>query len=306
MYQKILYCFILLLLSPFSFADTYLLPLPGNDLIGKIQYAFLKPSEDIKQLAHRTDIGYYEILQANPTINPDKTYSWQKFTIPSAYLLPNTEKKGIVVNIAELRLYYYPENSNTVITYPVAIGMHGTGTGTPTGQFTIIEKLDHPRWYVPKSILVEMQKEAVYLPTVMEPGPENPLGEYGLRLNARTYLFHGTNIPPTVGRRASAGCMHLYPKDIKALYDNVSERTPVTIVDEPFKVGWVNGTLYFQAVQPLYEDREMWSGNYKAIYKKVIQDALQDTNQPVNVDWKKVSEMVKEATGIPEPIGHIV
>jgi L,D-transpeptidase ErfK/SrfK len=293
----------MLLFSPILHAQTYLLPTPLNDVIGQQSIGFIKPEEDIKQLAREKDIGYYEVIQANPTINPDMTYPWQTLTIPTRYILPDAEKKGIVINLAELRLYYYPDNSPEVITYPVAIGM--LGSETPTGHFSIIEKLDHPRWFVPKSILKEMAKQGIYLPDIIEAGPENPLGEYGLRLSARTYLLHGTNVPPTVGRRASAGCLHLYPENIKQLYDAVEVGTPVTIIDQPFKAGWMGNTLYFQAVEPLREDRMQWLGNYKPIYTRVIQEAIKKTDQPVDIDWKKVQAMLQEPDGIARPIGQI-
>lgn len=304
MIKKIASLITLLTLPMIAQAQTYQLPPPGVDLIGKVTYGYIKPKQDIKQFAREHNIGYYEVLQANPHINPQKTYDWQKFTIPTEYLLPDAPKQGIVVNIAELRLYYYPPNSNKVITYPVAIGMFGMET--PTGKFHVIERLDHPKWYVPKSELADMAKKGIYLPKVMDSNEQNPLGYYGLRLNARTYLFHGTNVPPTVGRRASAGCMHMYPENIKALFDVVTVGTQVNIIDQPFKAALVGNTLYFQAVRPLYEDRQQWGGNYTAIYKKAINDAVAKANAKVDIDWNKVQQMLKEPNGIPEPIGHIV
>ena len=303
MSKKILAILFAVVFPTLALANTYTLPTPNNDMIGKVTYDYIKPGKNIKQLARENDIGYYEILQANPHINPQKTYDWQKFTIPSKYLLPDAPRSGLVMNIAELRVYNYPANSNKVITYPTAIGM--LGMETPTGTFKVIERLDHPKWYVPKSEIAEMAKQGVYLPKVMDSNPANPLGYYGLRLSARTYLFHGTNVPPTVGRRASAGCMHLYPENIKALYEMVPVGTNVTIVDQPFKAGWVGNTLYFQAVTPLYEDRQKWMHNYRPIYTKVIKDAVKQVNAKVDINWQKVKEMLKEPNGIPQPIGHI-
>jgi len=284
-------------------ATTFRLPPPGNDLIGQVTYDYIKPGEDIKKLARENDIGYYEILEANPHINPQMTYSWQKFTIPQEYILPDAPKSGMVMNIAELRLYYYPPNSDKVFTYPTAIGL--IGEETPTGNFSIIEKLDHPKWYVPKSVMLDMRKKGIYLPKVMDSGPNNPLGNYGLRLSKRTYLFHGTDTPPTVGRRSSAGCMHLYPENIKNLFGMVSVGTPVSIIDQPFKAGWVGNTLYFSAVTPLYEDRKKWATHYEPIYKKVIQNAAKKVNAKVDIDWNKVRAMMVEPDGIPRPIGHL-
>jgi L,D-transpeptidase ErfK/SrfK len=303
MFKNLLTVLALSALPLLSYAAEYTVPPPGMSMIGHINTGYIKPGENIWQLARESDIGFYEILQANPHVNPQRTYPWQQLTIPTAFLLPDAPRQGIVVNIAELRLYYYPENTNKVYTYPVAIGMQGMAT--PVGQYPIIEKIDHPKWYVPKGELAEMAKQGIYLPKVMDSNEENPLGYYALRLSKRTYLLHGTNTPPTVGRRASAGCMHLYPEDIKALFDRTDVGETVTIVDQPFIANWVGDTLYFQAVQPLHEDLVNWSLNEREHYTHVINDAAAQVKGKVVIDWAKVKQMMIEPNGIPEPIGHL-
>lgn len=303
MFKNLLAALICTALPMLSFAAQYTLPPPGMSMIGQTNTGYIKPGENIWQFARESDVGFYEILQANPHVNPQRTYPWQQLTVPTAFLLPKAPRQGIVVNIAELRLYYYPENTNKVYTYPVAIGMQGMST--PVGQYPIIEKMDHPKWYVPKSELVEMAKQGMYLPKVMDSNDDNPLGYYALRLSKRTYLLHGTNTPPTVGRRASAGCMHLYPEDIKALFDSTDVGEMVTIVDQPYIADWVGNTLYFQAVRPLHEDLVSWALDERQHYMQVIKEAAAQANGKVSIDWDKVKQMMVEPNGIPQPIGYV-
>lgn len=284
-------------------AATYLLPPPGDNVVGFSHYAFIQPGQTLQDIARANDIGYYDIIQANPHINPEDVKPWEKIFIASTYILPDAPRTGIVVNTASLRLYYYPPNSNKVVTFPA--GMGAQGMATPTGQFHIIEKMDHPAWYVPASELQTLAKQGTYYPKVVPPGPENPLGEYGLRLNARTYLIHGTNTPPTIGRRASAGCLHLFPEDILSLFNQVDVGTQVNIVDQPFKAALVGNTVYFQAYQPLHEDRIYWGDNPKSIWQGVINQATAGATSPAQIDWQKAQDMVFAQTGIVEPIGAL-
>lgn len=282
-------------------AATYLLPPPGDNVLGFSHYAFIQPGQTLQDVARANDIGYYDIIQANPHINPEDVKPWEKILIASTYILPDAPREGIVVNTASLRVFYYPPNSNTVETFPAGMGMQGQAT--PTGQFHIIEKMDHPAWYVPAGEMTAMAKEGMYLPKVMPAGPENPLGEYALRLNKRTYLIHGTNTPPTVGRRASAGCLHLFPEDILSLFNQVDVGTSVNIVDQPFKAALVGDTVYFQAYQPLHEDRIFWGTNPKAIWQNVINQTIAGVNPAPQIDWQKAQDMVQAQTGVVEPIG---
>lgn len=284
-------------------AASYLLPPPGDNVVGFSHYAFIQPGQTLQDVARANDIGYYDIIQANPHINPEDVKPWEKILIASTYILPDAPRNGIVINTASLRLFYYPPNSNQVVTFPAGMGMQGMAT--PTGQFHVIEKMDHPSWYVPASEMAAMAKEGMYLPKVMPPGPENPLGEYALRLNARTYLIHGTNTPPTIGRRASAGCLHLFPEDILSLFNQVDVGTQVNIVDQPFKAALVGNTVYFQAYQPLHEDRIFWGNNPTSVWKGVINQTVADTNVPAQIDWQKAQDMVLAQTGIVQPIGTL-
>lgn len=283
-------------------AATYKMPLPGDTVIGHVQVAYAQPGQTIDDVAREYDIGYYEILAANPHVNPENMLPYQKLVIPTQFILPKTNYEGIVVNIAELRLYYFEPNSNLVQTYPVAIGM--AGSSTPIGEYTIIEKITHPNWHVPAQVEAEMAKKGVLLPKVMAAGPDNPLGDYAMRLNNYSYLIHGTNVPATIGRRASAGCMHMFPEDIKYLFPQIANHTKVTIVDQPFLAGWSGNQLYFKAQQPLYEDRANMAFNYRQYWKEAIQLAIAGINPKPAIQWDKVTQIGKEQTGVPGVIAN--
>lgn len=280
-----------------AIAATYQMPLPGSDVIGQVLTAYAQPGQTIDDVARQYDIGYYEILAANPHVNPQNLLPYEKLVIPSQFILPNTEHKGIVVNTAELRLYYFPENSNIVQTYPIGIGMEGSET--PVGSYYLIEKIKNPAWHVPPKVQAEMIRQGMILPKVMPAGPDNPLGNYALRLNTYSYLIHGTNVPATIGRRASAGCMHMFPEDIEYLFPLVPNHTQVTIVDQPFLAGWSGKQLYFKAQQPLHEERANMAFSYSRYWNQAIQAAILGINPPPKVDWKIVKQVGREQTGIP-------
>lgn len=294
---------VLLGLASAATAATYTLPPPGDNVIGYNHYTFIKAGQTLQDVARSYDIGYYEIIQANPHIDPENVKPWEKITIPSTYILPDAPREGIVINVAELRVYYFPENSNQVMTFPAGIGMQGMAT--PVGNYHIIEKMDHPDWYVPASEFAMMAKQGMYLPKVVPAGPENPLGDYALRLNARTYLIHGTNTPATIGRRASAGCLHLFPEDILSLFNQTSVGTPVAIVDQPYKATLAGDTLYFQAYQPLYEDKKAWGDNPQSVWKGVINQALAGVTTNPQVDWQKAQSMVYAGQGMVQSVGTL-
>ncbi|MBY0544970.1 MAG: L,D-transpeptidase family protein [Gammaproteobacteria bacterium] len=281
-------------------AATYKMPLPGDTVIGHVQIAYAQPGQTIDDVARQYDIGYYEILAANPHVNPQNLLPYQKLVIPTQFILPNADYAGIVVNIAELRLYYFEPGSNLVQTYPVAIGMEGSGT--PVGEYTIIEKITHPDWHVPAQVQAEMIKQGMLLPKVMPAGPDNPLGDYALRLNNYSYLIHGTNVPATIGRRASAGCMHMFPEDISYLFPQVPNHTQVTIVDQPFSAGWSGNQLYFKALQPLHEERTNMAFSYSRHWNDAIQLAIAGMSPKPPIQWSVVKRVGGEQTGIPEVI----
>ncbi len=200
-------------------------------------------NESLIELARKFDLGYNEIVDANPGLDPFVPGAGQSVIMPLSWIMPDVQVyDGIVVNIAELRLYYFFRNGGKprVMTFPIGIG--DEGDDTPLGSFRIIEKIVSPAWHVPASI----KKEKPELPPVVPPGPNNPLGSHALRLSIPSILIHGTNKPWGVGRRVSHGCIRLYPEDIPKLFRMVTKGAPVTIVSQPVKIGVREGKVYIE------------------------------------------------------------
>ncbi len=214
-------------------------------------------NESLIELARKFDLGYNEIADANPGLDPFVPGAGKAVILPISWIMPDVRVyNGIVINISELRLYYFFNQGGRpqVITFPIGIG--DEGSDTPLGSFRIVEKISNPAWHVPASI----KKEKPELPPVVPPGPNNPLGSHALRLSVPGILIHGTNKPWGVGRRVSHGCIRLYPEDIPKLFRMVSNNTPVTIISQPVKIGVREGKVYIE----LHKDDSI---NYEARFK---------------------------------------
>ena len=240
-----------------SVAATYPLPAAGEQIVGKLQAVQASRDETLLDIALRYDLGHEEIVAANPDIDPWLPQEGAWVTLPTQFILPDAPRQGIVINLPEMRLYYYPKpkpgETPVVITHPISIGSEGRNL--PMGLSHISQKRIKPSWNVPKSIRAEHEKEGDPLPAVVPPGPDNPLGEYSMRLGNSSYLIHGTNRTFSIGMRVSHGCIRLYPEDIEALFPLVPRGTPVNIINQPFKAGWLADELYVEAHAPLREDK---------------------------------------------------
>lgn len=279
------------------YALTFTLPPESNDVIGHVQTTTAQIGDDLHTIGRHYDIGYYALIEANPDINPDKIPVGATITIPTRFILPNAPRKGIIVNLAELRLYYFPPGKNEVWTYPIGIGRQGWLT--PTGTTTVIGKKEKPTWTVPKSIQADRAAQGVILPDKVLPGPENPLGEYALRLGLPAYLVHGTNDPVGVGQRSSSGCVRMFPEDIEALFKSVKVGTPVLIINEPYKIGWSAKKLYLEAHLPLQEQQAALA-DLTPVAQMILTATHDDKKM---VDWDKVELMVESQSGVPRYIG---
>ena len=297
--KTVITLFAALTLSSEASALIYNLPANGDNIVGENQVATVKVGDSLSSFAQRNDVGYYELLEANPRLDPMRIASGSRLLIPHQFILPHAPREGIIVNLAELRLYYYPPDSGKVVIYPVGIGR--IGWQTPVGQLTVIQKKENPDWRVPPAVAEDMAKRGVILPPVIPAGPDNPLGNYMMRLSNYTYLIHGTNHPPGVGRRTSAGCIRMYPEDIEQLFAMVPMGTKVTIVNQAFKAGWLNGKLYLEAHTPLREQRAEYAGRYNSLWQEAITAATR--NQSANVNWNVVQDITKKQMGVPQAIG---
>lgn len=281
-----------------AFALTY--NIPAGDVIGEVRTVVSKDGDTLAQIARDVDMGYMEMREANPGLDPDHISPGTVIVVPSLFILPNTPRNGIVINLAEMRLYYYPKGRNQVITYPIGIGREGEGT--PVGVMQIIQHMPNPTWVATDFMRKLRASEGVDLPKFVPPGPENPLGNYAMRLSRPTFLIHGTNDPlGGIGRRSSSGCMRLYPEDIDPLFHSVPNGANVYIIDEPYKAGWSQNQLYIESHVALQEDADKAIDDPDRI-RNTVNMAVKGRN--VNIDWNKALTISNEEQGLPQIIGQ--
>jgi L,D-transpeptidase ErfK/SrfK len=253
-------------------------------IIGKPDTYLVKDGESLPEIAKRFDIGFGAITAANPGVDPFVPDAGRRIVLPTEWILPAAPiRKGIVINIAEMRLFFYPrDGSQTVTTFPIGIG--DQGKETPVGTFTIIEKIRNPAWYVPESI----RKEKPYLPAVVPPGPDNPMGSHALRLSNPTVLIHGTDRPWGIGTRDSHGCIRLYQEDIARLFGMTRNGTLVSIVNQPVNAA-AKGDRVFLEVHDYEDERDL--------YREAVA-VLEAKDLTSRVDLEKARKAVQDRTGL--------
>lgn len=285
-------------------AATFDLPPPGEEVVGQNLFVHAKASETLLDIARRYEVGYSEIKAANPDVDLWLPEEGAQVLIPLQYVLPQAPRKGIVINIAEMRLYYFPKTppgqAGVVITYPLGIGREGWAT--PLGKTTIIEKTPNPTWFPPESIRAEHKANGDPLPRVVPPGPDNPLGKFALRLGMPGYLIHGTNRPWGVGMRVSHGCLRLYPENIARLFKKVKVGTPVNIVYQPFKAGMRRGALYLEAHTSL---TDLETSEASGLTKMVAAIVAATEKAAPDVNWRTVKQIIHDRTGVATPVSRI-
>lgn len=276
----------------------------GDSVFGSITTVQVNADETLPDIARRYSLGYFDIKLANPEVDTWLPGAGTEIMLPTEFVLPLARHEGIVLNIPEMRLYYFTQSKETgqreVATFPIGIGREGRSTPYVTTRVTA--KQVRPAWYPTESIRAEHAAEGRPLPARVAPGPDNPLGEYALRLALPTYLIHGTNKPWGVGMRVSSGCIRLYPEDIEALFKRVPVGTPVRIVNQPYKVGLRGESLYLEAHPYLEEDSDAFHDNLTSVVKMVV--AQTDENSYA-VDWDLARQVISDARGIPVEIGRL-
>ena len=273
-------------------------PVWAADRPGLVQEYTAIESDTLPDIAMRNDLGYVELRAANPEVDPWLPGAGTRIVLPSLHILPAAPMRGIVINLAEQRLYFFPPDQ-PVQTYP--IGVPAVGTDLRTGTTQIIAKRPNPTWYPPPSVRAEDPE----LPLSIAPGPDNPLGEFALYTGWTDIVIHGTNHPYGIGRRVSHGCFRLYPEDIERLYKQVAVGTTVTVVDQPAKLAWIDGELYLEVHPSLAQADEIEvSGHFTqdliAGLDRLILDAA--TPYPERIDWHIVDQVARERSGIATPI----
>lgn len=277
-----------------SFALSFTIPPVGNSIVGQVQTATVREDEDFSDIAQRYDIGYYELFEANPGVDPDNPIPGTMLIIPTQYILPPELHENIVINLAELRLYYQPKGQKIVYIFPLGIGKEDWET--PEGTFKTVEKRVDPKWVVPESIYKYRKSIGDEIPRVQPAGDDNPMGRYAMRLSNPTIEIHGNNDPNSVGRRSSAGCIRLYNEDISKLFHMTPIGTQVKIVNHPYKAGWNAGKLFLEAHMPLLEQR-LQMGNDVSPAIRLVESYNKTNAVVINLD--KISEIAKQHIGVP-------
>ena len=285
-------------LSP-ALGSTFWLPREGDGVIGHLQGAVAASEDTLLDIGRRYNVGYEELTLANPGVDPWIPGDGTLVVIPSRYVLPDAPRTGIVLNLAEMRLYYFPDPLDAprrrVITHPISIGQ--VGWSTPLGTTKIVAKVENPAWYPPASIRAEAEANGEPLPLMVPAGPDNPLGTHALAFEKKGYLIHGTNKPFGLGMRVSHGCVRMYPEDIISLFQAVPVNTPVHVVNQPVKTGWRDGVLYVEA-HPAAGELELGetpeAGD--AMHQVV---AMTSPEQSKHIRWEQVTAVVETLTGIP-------
>ena len=268
----------------------------GEDVIGRLAIVRIEKGDTLPDIARHFGLGSNAISAANPGVDVWVPDAGERVILPLSFILPDAPRRGIVVNLAAMRLFQYREDgtSLSVTTYPIGVGT--SERPTPTGAMHVARKAVRPTWYVPASIAKDHREKGDILPAAVPPGPENPLGEYALYLSKPGYLIHGTNKPASIGLTATNGCLRLYPENVKMLFDDTPVKTPVLIVNQPYLVGQRNGVLYLEAHTPLEGSGAPESENLHAKLRAVEKKTRR------GVDWKKVKEVQAAARGFPVPI----
>jgi L,D-transpeptidase ErfK/SrfK len=279
-----------------------------DDLIGVVQVTRARKEDTLSDIARRFNIGYEEIVRANPGVDPWLPGEGREIVIPTQYLLPNAPREGVVINVASMRLYYYPKRrpgeQQVVYTHPIGIGK--VGWATPEGTTRVVRKAKDPVWRPGPGVRAEHEKNGEILPAVVPPGPDNPLGTRALYLGWPQYLIHGTNKPYGVGLRSSHGCIRMYPEDVEMIYEYVQTGDRVTVVNQPFVFGWHDGQLYMQAFDVLEDDPRDWKKAQRRLLSRSlanrIQKELEARNQAVN--WELISKFAHDPRGIPVSVSR--
>jgi L,D-transpeptidase ErfK/SrfK len=285
-------------------------PLPGGaatsleraeDIIGRTAIHVTRYEDTLPRLARRHGVGFVELMAANPGVDPWLPGAGREVLVPTAHILPDAPRRGIVINLAELRLYFFGADGG-IDTYPVGIGRDYRET--PLLETTVIRKRRDPAWTPPQSIRAGRPG----LPARVEPGPDNPLGAFALDLRHDAYVIHGTNRPSGVGRRVSHGCIRLYPEHVERLFARVATGTPVKIIDEPVKLGWSDGALWLEA-HPGQDHADAVEAGRTPDYRVDIPGLMVRIvaipgAADLDLDWPAMERALRERRGVPVRVSH--
>jgi L,D-transpeptidase ErfK/SrfK len=287
-----------------SDATVFELPADGSAVIGADTVVSTHYEDTLLDIARKYSLGYDEIVRANPGIDMWLPGEGTQILLPGRRILPPGPHEGVIVSLPEHRLYYFPRAKKTekrvVITYPVSIGK--LGRSTPLGQTQVIAKVEHPSWYPPASIRKEHAAAGDPLPAVVGPGPDNPLGDFKIRLGFGngTYEIHGTNNPTAVGLAVTHGCIRMYPEDVAALFPLLPIGTSVRLINKPVKVAWIHGELLLEAHPPVDAQGQSFEPNVDQ-FSDLLRVAVGDATTAIH--WDYAREVLQKADGVIATVG---
>ena len=279
----------------------------NQDVIGQVQVTVASKSDTLLDIARRFNVGYEEIERANPGVDMWLPGAGKRIVVPTQFVLPAAPREGIVIDVAALRLYYFPAHRPgtplEVYTHPIGIGKDGWTT--PEGVTKVTMRVKDPVWHPSEALRRDhFNDNGEVVPAVVPAGPDNPLGKYEFKLGWPSYLIHGTNKPYGIGLRSSHGCVRLYPEDIEKLYAMVPIGTPVRVVNQPFLFGWQEQQLYLQAYPILDDDKRDWKRAQHALIQHMMPQHVRTAMQrsSVSIDWQRVSALATAPRGVPVPV----
>jgi L,D-transpeptidase ErfK/SrfK len=298
--------FLVLAFGTAALAHATVFPIVKSDdtIVGEDQTVLTVYEDTLYDLARAYSLGSEELIRVNPGVDPWIPGAGKTVVIPGRHILPPGPREGIVVNLPEHRLYYYPkpnrDGTREVITYPVSIGK--MDWRTPLGLTHVIQKQKNPIWYPPESVRKEHAAAGDPLPPKVPSGPDNPLGLFAMRLAAGngTYLIHGTNNPIAVGLAVTHGCIRMYPDDVAALFPLIPVGTPVRLINEPLKVAWVDGQLLLEAHPPVDAEGQSFEPNIDQ-FSELLKAAV--GNSTVAIHWDYAREVLAKADGVIATVG---
>ncbi len=287
--------------APAVLAATGIWPVIAEEsLVGRTEAYVARHEDTLLDVARRFGMGIAEMRLANPGVDLWLPGEGTEIRLPTRFILPAAPRSGVVVNVPEMRIYYYPKGGSVVHTWPVSIGR--VGWETPLGKTRIVRKAVRPTWYPPDSVRKEYRERGEALPPAVGPGPDNPLGSHALYLGLPAYLIHGTNRPYSIGMRVSHGCVRMYPEHIAELFELAESGTPVTLVHQGVKAGWAGDELFVE-VHPNADvpDEEARPSMTEAVASIIA--VTPEDEPPAAVDWKRVEDALAAANGIPVAVG---